>query len=192
MGPAEHELEARMRAVLLAFALTSNGATASWDPAGSGDGSDIPALGYGDAPHLYWQARWNEADDDQRGQIVNDAEAALDELLHSRGDRAVYESKADRDRRIVEHGEGIAAREVAIWARCGVRDVWSARAAAGRDTEHGRRLPVAVATNGAGRPRSIDTDAVARLTGNGLDAHQVADELGISYSSTLRALGRKS
>lgn len=181
-----------MRAVLLAFALTSNGSTASWDPAGSGDGDDIPSLGYGDAPQLYWAHLWNEAEtDERRANVVRDAEKALDKLHHSCADHAVYETKADRDKRIVKHGEGIDAREVANWARCGITDVWQARAAAGRETEYGRIVELPT-SNGAGRPRTIDTHAVLRLAGGGLNAHQIADELDISYSSTLRALGRKA
>lgn len=193
VGPATAELESRMRVVLLAFALTSNGATASWDPAGSGGGDNVPSLGYGDAPHLYWQQQWDQAEsDERRARVVRDAEKALEALHHSHADHAVYESKEDRDKRIIEHGEGITAREVARWARCGLRDVWAARAGAGRETEYGRLLPVVVTNGGAGRPRVVDAEEVARLTANGLDAHQVADELGISYSTTLRALGRKT
>lgn len=180
------DVDTRMRDVLLQLALTSNGRTASYDSSG-GDALDIPTLGAGDAPHLHYLQRWRQATTDtDRAAILEAAQATLRDILHSRGDRRREESKADRDARIVERGDGIHAREIAIWARCGIRDVWKAREAAGRDPEYGRPL------RGPGELTAHQRQAeAARMAERGMSARQIALTLRVSTSTIRRDLGRK-
>lgn len=179
----------RMRDVLLQLALTSNGRTASWDASGSSEADYTPALGVGDAPELYFAAEWDAADSDaRREQLLEQASGVLKDIRQSSGDPTRVESRADRDARIVEHGEGLPAREVANTFRCGITDVWRAREEDGRETDYGRRP-----RNG----HELSTDErqaeVERLAGEeGMRARQIANALGLSYSTVLRALQRKA
>jgi hypothetical protein len=182
------EIEGRMREVLVQLELVSNGRTASFDVAGSSDPDWTPALGAGDAPHLHYAAWWNSArDDGERQQCLDAARRELLELRHSRGDRRAEESKVERDARIVEKFEGIEAHEVAIRVRCGLRDVWAARDAAGRDRDFGRKPREG--------PRLDTTDRraeVERLDREGMSAAQIAFTLGVHYDTVRRDVGRKS
>jgi DNA-binding transcriptional ArsR family regulator len=182
------ELEIRMREVLLQLALTSNGRTSSYNSSGGSEHDYTPTLGAGDAPHLHFARLWNAASSDaQRAEIFDQAQATLRQVLHSSGDPGRTESKADRDTRIVEVGEALPAREVAYRFHCGIRDVWNARATAGRETEFGRKP-----RNG----RELSPDArrgeVERLAGDGMSARQIAVALDLSYSTVRRDLGAKS
>lgn len=87
----------------------------------------------------------------------------LDGIRRSRGDPSKDESREKRDRRIVQHGEGYTAQEVAIWGRCGIGDVRRARAARAN-----------------------------KMAADGMPARSIAFALGLSYSSVLRMLGRKA
>jgi len=133
-----------MRVLLTQLELISNGSIARMD-GNSGGGSArhyadvIPVLGRHDAPHLYWRERWARATDDtEREQILAAAEHELRQTRHSSADRTLAETREQRDRRIVAEGEGWSARDVATHFRCGIRDVWAARRAAGRDEENGK------------------------------------------------------
>lgn len=182
------EIESRMREVLLQLELVTNGRTASFDVAGSSDPDWTPALSAHDAPHLHYAARWNAATtDEQRQRCLDDARRELLELRHSRGNRRAEESKADRDKRIVEHFEGIDAHEVAIRVRCGLRDVWHAREQAGRDIAKGRRP-----RNGHELTADARRVEVQRLDEEGLSARQIAFSLGVHYDTVRRDLGRKT
>jgi hypothetical protein len=130
-----------MREVLLQLALTSNGRTASYDSSGGGQADHTPSLGFGDAPALHFARLWDEADDDDaRARVLEQAQEALQHVRKSSGDPTRVESKAQRDARIIEQGQGIEARDVAVWARCGVTDVRKAREAASRDPDYGRPI----------------------------------------------------
>jgi hypothetical protein len=202
------ELEQRMRRVLLQLALTSNAAIASRD-ANTGGGSaryysdSLPQLGHGDAPQLHYARLWARAcEDERRAELVEDwqpqhsradvvrwAEAALEGIRHSSGgaiDPDEVETKEERDRRIVEFGEGKPAIEVARMACCGVRDVYAARRAASRDEERGRRLKP------AGPLSPADRQARARaLEREGLNVAQIVRALGVPRITVLRDLGRR-
>lgn len=188
------ELETRMREVLLALALTSNGRTATFDSSGGGtpdyvlvDDKGRGKLSRGDAPQLYYRAEWERALDRSAQEAVLDAaQRELDHIRHSQADRDADESKEDRDRRIVKDGRGLPAQEVAVSVRCGIKDVWNARRAAGVDTEFGLESRNGRQMNGAERE-----DEIKRLTNNGMSAAQVAQALGLSASTVRRALGLK-
>jgi hypothetical protein len=113
----------------------------------------IPRLGRMDAPHLHWRRRRQGAADDEREEILRAAQDELDAIRSTSADPAKVESRPARDRRIVAEGEGWSERDVATRFRCGIRDVWAARRAAGRDEELGlapstaaaRRTPTSAA-----------------------------------------------
>jgi hypothetical protein len=183
-----------MRDVLLRLALTSQGRTAAYDSSGGGtddwvlvDDNGRARLPAGDAPHLRYAVMWDAAEDDeQRRAVLYAAKEELDQILKSKGDRTREETVADRNKRIVSYGRGISAREVAVWARCGITDVWNARREAGLETEFG-----AEAINGREMtPRERDAE-IQRLTRLGMNATQVAHALRISASTVRRALGLK-
>jgi len=180
--------------VLLQLAMCAAGRTAAFDSSGGGtpdyvlvDDNGRGKLGVGDAPHLHYAAEWDAASDDgARQRVLNAALKELSSIRKSSGDRTLEESAADRNRRIIKEGRGIAAHEVAVSVRCGVTDVWKARRAAGVDTEFGLE-----SSNGRElTPRQRD-DEIQRLTGTGMNAAQVAGALQISASTVRRALGLK-
>lgn len=186
------ELEQRFRAVLIQLELLSNGSIAKMD-GNSGGGSvrhyadHIPTLGRHDAPHLYYRDRWTRAQGDaEREQILEAAEKELDAARKSQADPSVAETREERDRRIVDEGDGWPARDVATHFRCGIRDVWAARRAAGRDEETGK------SPNGAPTPVDARPERVRELADKGMSARRIAFALGLSYSTVLRDLGRKS
>jgi DNA-binding CsgD family transcriptional regulator len=177
-----------MRALLLELALTSNGRTSSWDVSSAGERDHTPHLGRGDAPELELAAAYEAAaDDDARRAAIQGATETLDRIRRSRATTVVGETKTERDARIVRDGEGERARDVAIAIRCGIRDVWAARAANGRDTEFGRPC-----LNGGSLTRRERQARVLELTGDGMSARAVAGALGVSYATVLRDLGRKA
>lgn len=186
------EIETRMREVLLALALTSNGRTSAFDSSGGGtpdyvlvDDKGRGKLARGDAPELYYRSEWEAAlDRTAREQVLAAAQKELDHIRHSHADRDAGESREDRDRRIVKDGRGISAREVALSVRCGVKDVWNARRAAGVDTEFGLE-------SRNGRSMRNRDEEIKRLTSNGMNAAQVAQALQLSASTVRRALGLK-
>lgn len=182
------EVELRFREVLLQLALLSNGRTASWEPSGGG-GDSTPMLGPEDAPHEYFAKRWDRATSYfEREKILRAAEERLKHERRSRGDRGRVESKADRDARIIEYGEGLPAREVANWARCGIKDVWNAREEAGRDTDRGRKP-----RNGRALENGERRAEIQRLAEDEqMPARQIANALELSYSTVLRELGQKA
>lgn len=181
------DIQTRMADVLLQLGMCAAGRTAAYDSSGGGEFQPVPTLGIGDAPHLHYAELWNRASDDaERRQALEAATKELTTIRKSRGDPTREETAADRDKRILSHGRGISAREVAVWARCGVRDVWNARRVAGVDTEfglephNGRELS----------PRQREAE-IRRLTAAGMNAAQVAGALQISASTVRRALGLK-
>lgn len=190
-----------MREVLIALALVSNARTAVWDGGGSGcthgdvgerDYALVDDRGRGrlapdDAPDLRYRGLWLAAVTDlQRAGVLRLARAELKAITRSRGDRTREESKADRDRRIVAEGAGLPAGDVAVWARCGVRDVHRAREAAGRDAQFGWPLQDVRELAPVERVAEVE-----RLHGSGLSARQIERATGLSYSTVLRDLGRK-
>lgn len=192
------ELEARMREVILALAMTSNGTTTSYDSSGGGaiDYYLIDDRGRGkgrpgEAPHLVFARRWDAADDDDKRRAVLDAARnELDRIRRSRApDPAVLEieTKDKRDARIVKDGADFSAQDVAIAMRCGIRDVWSARQAAGLDIEFGRP-PV----NGRKMTREQRTTEILHLTKLGMNPFQIAKRLGLPNSSVRDTLARRN
>jgi hypothetical protein len=190
-----------MRKVLLRLALLPNGSVARMD-ADRGGGSAqyysdvIPTLGEPRgaldlleeraAAHIYYGTQWAAAiDDDERAQVLEQAEDFLDRAIKSRADRSKVETRADLDERILAEGEGWPDKDVAIAFRCSIRMVHEARRAAGRDDEFGR--PTA-ALNGlsAGQRR----ERVRELAGRNLNAKQISRALGIPYITVRRDLGR--
>lgn len=181
------ELEIRMREVLLQLALTSNGRTSSFNSSGGSEPDYTPTLGAGDAPHLYFAAAWDAAQSEsRRAALFDEAKATLRHLVHSSGVSTRVESKADRDARIVDLGEGLPAREVAYRFHCGIRDVWNARAEAGRETEFGRKP-----RNGRELSPGARQAEVQRLAREGMSARQIGVALDLSYSTVRRDLGAK-
>lgn len=188
-------LQTRMRDVLLQLALTSNGRTVSYDASATGtidwtlvDDQGRGKLGIDDAPHLTFAKLWDRAQDDQQRQaVLKDATDVLAKIRRSSGDPSKEETLQDRDQRIVTNGEGLPAREVAVWARCGVRDVQRARRADGRDTELGHRTRDSHDLNSEQRTAEITRLSIE----HNMNARQIAHSLGVSYSTVLRSLGRK-
>lgn len=183
-----------MRRVLLDLEMTANGRVSSLDSSGVGDADwslvddrGRGKLGIDDAPHLAFAALWKRAATDvEREAVIAAATETLQRIRISRGDPSLEESKADRDKRIVAEGAGLPARDVAVWARCGVRDVYRARQAAGRDTQHG--LPV---RNGHELDVGERKAEIEALTRQGMNPRQVAHALNLSPSTVRRSLGSK-
>lgn len=184
------ELERRMARVLLQLALTSNGNISRPDPGTSGvhlsrdDVDYTPKLG-SEAPHLYWRRLWDLCKtDDDREFTLDRAERDLLRIRRGRKRPAGGETREERDRRIVDYGEGLSVKEVALSARCGERDVRQARFNAGRDTELGLKLT----SNSSPRDRAT---AARRYADQGLPAPRIAVLLGVSTSTIRRDLGLK-
>jgi DNA-directed RNA polymerase specialized sigma24 family protein len=192
-GDALDNLETRMRDVLLQLALTSNGRTVSYDSSGGGtpdyvlvDDRGRAKLAQGDAPHLSFAAAWDSARDDvERAAVLKAARDELAGILKSRADHEAVESKAERDQRIVKEGEGWPAREVATSFRCGIRDVWHARADAGRDVEYGE-----LRRNGRALTADERAAEVRRMHSRGMSEQAIADALGIARGSVRFILAR--
>jgi hypothetical protein len=181
------DLEQRMRETLLQLALCSNGTTTSWAPSGSSERDRSPTLGIGDAPELELARAFDCAvNDQQRERVLGRATETLDRIRRSRADASAGETLEERNARIVRDGEGVPARDVAIWARCGIRDVHKARDAAGRDLELGRPL-----RNGELRAADRRVE-LARLVGEGMSVRNAARSLGCSESTARRDLGLKA
>jgi hypothetical protein len=177
-----------MREVLLQLALTSNGASASFEASTSGGyySDVIPRLGQHDAPHLFYARVYDlQETDEGRERVLELAQEELKNIRVSQADPAAEESHDDLKARIVQQGEGYTLDEVARWARCLKRTVREARRDAGRDEEWGRPI-----LNGH---ELADRDAKIReLAGEGMPARQIALRLRpVSYSTVLRVLGRK-
>lgn len=188
-----HELETRMQDVLLQLALTSNGRTSSYDSSGGGtpdhvlvDDNGRAKLGRGDAPHLHYADEWNAAvDDEERAAVLKAATDELDRIRRSRANPHVAESKEERDRRIIKHGKGWPARDVANAIRCGITDVHKARQAAGLDIEYGQQH-----VNGRALSRDERNGEILRLTKLGMNPFQIASALNIPRSSVRYVLAR--
>lgn len=181
------DVDRSMREVLVELALTSNGATASFEASTSGGYYEdtVPELGFHDAPHLHYARKYDEAETNaDRLHVLGQARDELKAIRRSSGDPSREESRAERNARIVEHGAGVLARDVAVWARCGIRDVWAARREAGRDEEWGRE------TSNGHDLADLKAEIKRRADG-GSPARQIAMQLRISYSTVLRALDRK-
>jgi predicted XRE-type DNA-binding protein len=182
-----------MRDVLLQLAMCAAGRTASYDSSGGGDPDYVlvdehgrAKLGAGDAPHLHYAAEWDAAsDDERRAAVLDEAKKTLDSIRRSQADPTAIEPKDARDRRIVKEGEGWPAREVAISMRCGIRDVWRAREAAGRDVEFGE-----LKRNGRELTREELNAEILRLHRKHMSGREIADALGIARSSVRYVLAR--
>lgn len=182
-------VDRRFREVLLQLALCSNGRTTSWSPtnASTSAAGQTPRLGRSDAPELELARAYDRATSDvERQALLDEAIATLDSIRHAPATAVAGETKAERDARIVEHGEGLPASEVAIAMRCGVRDVWTARAANGRDPEFGRPC-----LNGGSLTKRERQARVLELTAEGMTARNVARVLGVHYDTVRRDLGRR-
>ena len=189
------ELEARMRAALLALAMTSNGRTTSYNPGGGGerdyalvDDRGRGRLGAGDAPQLEYAARWDRAVDDvARLALVEEAEHELEQIVKSRAPapKASWETAEQLAARIVAEGAGWPAKEAAIAFRTGVTDVWRARKAAGRDVEYGQPL-----VNGRALSREQLRVEILRLADQGMSTRVIADALGVARGSIRYVLAR--
>ena len=193
------ELEARMRAALLALSLTSNGRTTSYNPSGSGGTPDYALvddrgrgrLAVGDAPQLEYAARWNRADDDdERQAIVEDAELELERITKAPpAPPTSWETAEQLAQRIVREGAGFSRRDVAIAMRTSARTVAAARAAAGVDPDLGQPIarPEDQHLSGDRRQRRV-----RELDARAVSAAGIARALGVSRSTVLRDLGRKA
>jgi hypothetical protein len=189
------ELETSMRDVLVRLALTSNGRTVSYDSSGGGEPDYVLVddrgrgkLDRGDAPHLYYAALWHGAGADagRRAEVLELAKDELDSILKSRANRHLAgESKSDRDRRIVEEGEGFPARDVANAIRCGIKDVWRAREAACRDVEWGQRR-----RDGNSLTRLELKSEIWRMHAMKMNDRQIAAALNIARGSVRFVLAR--
>lgn len=182
-----------MRDVLLQLALCAAGRTAAYDSSGGGtpdyvlvDDNGRGKLGAGDAPHLHYAAEWDAAtDDEQRAAVLDEAKKTLDGIRRSSADPTVIEPKDARDRRIVKEGAGWPAREVAISMRCGIKDVWQAREAAGVDVEFGEKK-----RNGRELSREELNAEILRLHRRGMSGREIADALNIARSSVRYVIAR--
>lgn len=186
-----------MQEVLLQLALTSSTAAARMD-ADSGGGSVryysdsllVGTLGPDEhgAPALFYARAYDAAETDQARQTVyEEARATLEAIRRSKGDPTKVETREELHARIVEHGEGWPARDVAAWAKTSVRIVHVARHEAGRDEEFGR--PPA---NGKALEVGVRRAQVLERAELGMSARQIAFALSLPYSTVLRDLGRKS
>ncbi len=97
-----------------------------------------------------------------------------------------WENAEQLDARIVAQGAGWPARDVAIWAKCSLRTVHRARAAAGRDTEWGHPLKPTQTLDVQQRRTEVQ-----RRADNGQPATQIALGLNLSVSTVRRYLGRR-
>ena len=184
-------LDTTMRQLLAELELTSHGTTPRVDAPGSGGyyqhvvlAGDHPLE---DPPHVVYRRLYEAATtDEQRQAVIAAAREALRAVRVSAGDPSREETAADRDRRIVEKGEGWLDTEVARWARCLLRQVHNARAAAGRDLTWGKPL-----RDGKQLEAEQLAAEITRLDRTGMPARQIAMALKVSYSTVLRALGRK-
>ncbi len=188
------EIETRMREVLLALEMTSNGRTATFDSSGGGepdyvlvDDDGRAKLGHGDAPHLIYIEQWASAGDDEeeRRHVLERAKDELDRIRRSHADPTKAESKQARDRRIIKEGEGFVARDVANAMRCGVTDVYKARQANGRDIEFGE-LP----QNGRALSLEERNTEILKLYRRKLSTREIALRLNIARSSVRYVLAR--
>ena len=186
-------IEHQMREVLVALGMTGAGRTTSVDASRSTtpdwslvDDRGRGRLTPGDAPHLEFALRWDAAgNDDERLAVLEAARSELDAIRRSRANPAANESKKDRDARIVRDGEGWAAREVAISFRTGIKDVWAARRAAGRELEYGQRP-----RDGRELSRDERRAEILRLRGAGLHPTAIADSLQLPRSTVRYVLAR--
>jgi hypothetical protein len=190
----EMDLDGQMREVLIQLALTSNGNTAKMDSNGGG-GHYADALLVGwldphDAPHAHYLDMYmRQEDDDGRRAILERAKDTLDGIRFSRAHGGELETETIDDLydRIVTLGVGWSCEEVAVALRTTTSIVRKARVARGRDQSNGRplekrgRLPV-------GERRTL----VSNLSAAGRDAREVSRLLGVSYSTVLRDLGKKT
>jgi hypothetical protein len=182
-----------MREVLLRLEMTSNGRTVSYDSSGGGDADYVLVddrgrgkLAEGDAPHFTYAAAWDHARDDvERAAVLKAAQDELKHILKSQADPLAVEAKDDRDGRIVKDGEGWPAREVANSFRCGIRDVWSAREAAGRDVEYGQ-----LRRNGRELTRDELHAEARRMHARSMSHQAIADALNIPRGSVHYILAR--
>lgn len=188
-GPAvDDETDRKMRQVLVQLELTSNGGTLNYEGSSSG-GHDqpVPSLGQHDAPHLHYADLYRRAlSPPGRALVLQMAADELDRIRRSRGDPSREETRDERDARIIANGEGYSVDEVAVWARCSKQAVRVARRDAGREEETGKK-PINGHELGAGL-----VDEIRRRVDRGTPARQVAKALSLSYSTVLRALGRKA
>jgi hypothetical protein len=125
---------------------------------------------------------------DEEREIV--LKAARNELSHLRGHetrpRPRGETAAELAQRIVVDYEGIAAREVSYRCRCGITQVWKARASAGRDRDYGRLPPGQRLESETRRQRARE------LADSGHTLAQISRLLGASRSTVERDLGRRA
>lgn len=183
-----------MRDVLLQLALTSNGRTSAYDSSGGGtpdyvlvDDDGRGKLGASDAPHITFAERWDLAgeNEEERASVLARAQATLDAIRKSSADPLAVETKDARDRRIIKEGDGFPARDVANAMRCGIKDVWRAREAAGRDIEFGERRQ-----NGREMPPEQRNAEILRLIRRGLSQREIATRLDIDRGSVRYVLAR--
>lgn len=188
-----------MRRALLALAMTSNGRTSSWNATGGGDvdyslvdDNGRGRMGVGDAPQLAYAVRWKRAvDDDERQALVEDAEQELERITKSPAAPATtWETAEQLARRICDEGAGFSKRDVAIAMRTSERTVAAARIAGGVDEDLGH--PIAQPQERPRLPVDRRRQRVLELDRRGISAAGIARVLGVSLSTVLRDLGRKT
>jgi transposase len=189
-----------MHEVLVQLSLLSQGRTASWNSGGGGEGEHDDAivnavdrgLGRDEDPAGHYARRWDAAESaEERERVFDQAVGHLRSQAGAEagaaGHAAPVESEEELHARIVDVGEGWTARSVADHFRCGIRIVWRARKAAGRDIELGKRP-----RRGGELSREERDAEIERLARDeDMSGLQIAEALQVSYSTVLRVLGTK-
>jgi transposase-like protein len=163
------------RALYLELAMLSHGSTQAFDPASSASVPDSrPPNGEARPPHEQFAV-----DFARRGQGA--VRYWRDQLEKWRGrgvDRSQVreETKAQRDKRICETGEGLSLKEAALKYRCGERDIILARLADDRHSVTGKKLDL-----------RGDKATVARiLVDAGMSFRATAEKLGTHANTVVR------
>jgi hypothetical protein len=157
---------AYVRQLAAELEMISGGSTQAFNPAGgAGVPGSRPPSGDAHPPHLMFLAEW-----DRRGDVV--LEKWLAELKRWKGqnvDRSNVkeETREQRDKRIVDTGEGLSLKEAALKYRCAERDVITARLADERHSATGKKL-------------DLPSDAAQRA--------RVLVDAGMSYRATAEKL----
>jgi hypothetical protein len=180
-------LDAQMRGVLLALAMTAQGKAYAFAPVTSHAAPESSEpLGESDPPHLLFARRFNGCRDDEgRRAVLKAAQDELDSILYVTKPTRPMETPSQREGRIIREGEGWHSREVAVAHRMLEREVWAIRRRHLRDKDYGRVVEAKDLTTVERRQR------VRELKATGMATRSIAFRLGVSHDTVWRDLGRE-